>query len=160
MKEQREARREGARKRNTTDLDFDEVYPGEMNPFKLTTEKRKVFSCNFYNMADYPFGEQWCSFTMVMGSFSNKQTNLILNHLKYEVFKIGQYTIKKWQWEKRTMKSGEKRKAVNVSVLLERKLTNIFLVTYLPTVLMNIINQASNYITGDTKYDLIYTINM
>ena len=34
------------------------------------------------------------------------------------------------------------------------------LVTYLPTILMNMINQATNYITGDTKYDLIYTINI
>ena len=25
---------------------------------------------------------------------------------------------------------------------------------------MNIVNQATNYITGDTKYDLIYTINI
>ena len=32
--------------------------------------------------------------------------------------------------------------------------------TYLPTILMNIVNQATNYITGDTKYDLIYTINI
>ena len=34
------------------------------------------------------------------------------------------------------------------------------MVTYLPTILMNMINQATNYITGDTKYDLIYTINI
>ena len=34
------------------------------------------------------------------------------------------------------------------------------MVTYLPTILMNIINQATNYITGDSKYDMIYTINI
>ena len=32
--------------------------------------------------------------------------------------------------------------------------------TYLPTILMNLINQASNYITGDTRFDLVYTINI
>ena len=32
--------------------------------------------------------------------------------------------------------------------------------TYLPTILMNMINQASNYITGDTRFDLVYTINI
>ena len=32
--------------------------------------------------------------------------------------------------------------------------------TYLPTILMNLINQLTNYITGDTKYDLVYTINI
>ena len=41
-----------------------------------------------------------------------------------------------------------------------RKLSSILLVTYLPTVLMNMINQATNHITGDDKYSLIYTINM
>ena len=34
------------------------------------------------------------------------------------------------------------------------------LVTYLPTILMNMINQASNYITGSTRFDLVYTINI
>ena len=37
---------------------------------------------------------------------------------------------------------------------------SILLVTYLPTVLMNMINQATNYIPTDDKYELIYTINM
>ena len=34
------------------------------------------------------------------------------------------------------------------------------IVTYIPTILMNLINQLTNYITGDTKYDLVYTINI
>ena len=34
------------------------------------------------------------------------------------------------------------------------------MVTYLPTILMNMINQASNYITGNTRFDLVYTINI
>ena len=29
------------------------------------------------------------------------------------------------------------------------------MVTYLPTILMNVCNQALNYIEGETKYDLI-----
>ena len=49
---------------------------------------------------------------------------------------------------------------VKVSLSLARRLASIALVTYLPTILMNLINQASNYITSDTKYDMIYTINI
>ena len=41
-----------------------------------------------------------------------------------------------------------------------RNFLSIFMVTYLPTILMNIINQATNYITTDTKFDLILTVNM
>ena len=54
---------------------------------------------------------------------SNEETNLLLNHLKFEATKIGQYTIRNW------------------------KMTKIFPVTYLSTILMNIINQANNYIS-------------
>ena len=49
---------------------------------------------------------------------------------------------------------------VNVALVLKRRFFSIFMVTYLPTILMNMINQATNYITGDTKYDMIYTINI
>ena len=49
---------------------------------------------------------------------------------------------------------------VKVRLSLTRRLASITLVTYLPTILMNLINQASNYITSDTKYDMIYTINI
>ena len=43
---------------------------------------------------------------------------------------------------------------------MSRKTSKIFLVTYLPTILMNLINQAANYITGEDKYSMIYTINI
>ena len=33
------------------------------------------------------------------------------------------------------------------------------MVVYLPTILMNTINQATNYIPTSDKYELIYTIN-
>ena len=41
-----------------------------------------------------------------------------------------------------------------------RNFLNIFMVTYLPTILMNVINQATNYITTETKFDLIMTVNI
>ena len=34
------------------------------------------------------------------------------------------------------------------------------MITFLPTILMNIINQASNHINGDSKYDMIITVNI
>ena len=34
------------------------------------------------------------------------------------------------------------------------------MVTYLPTILMNVCNQALNYIEGETKYDLIIAVNI
>ena len=49
---------------------------------------------------------------------------------------------------------------LKISVSLRKKPLSIFMVTYLPTILMNIINQATNYITGDSKYVLIITVNI
>ena len=34
------------------------------------------------------------------------------------------------------------------------------MVTYLPTIMMNIINQATIYLPGESRNDLIYTINI
>ena len=44
--------------------------------------------------------------------------------------------------------------------MLSRKYLSIFMVTYLPTILMNMINQATNYISGEDKYNMVYTINI
>ena len=41
-----------------------------------------------------------------------------------------------------------------------RNFLSIFMVVYLPTILMNMINQATNYIPTEDKYQLVYTINM
>ena len=45
-------------------------------------------------------------------------------------------------------------------MILSRNYGMIFLSTYLPTILMNIINQASNYISSEDKYSMIFTINI
>ena len=45
-------------------------------------------------------------------------------------------------------------------LVLSRKFLSMFMVTYLPTILMNMINQVTNYINGDTRYDLVFTINI
>ena len=46
------------------------------------------------------------------------------------------------------------------NITLGRNFQSIFLVTYLPTILMNIINQATNYITVPGKYEFIVTVNV
>ena len=45
-------------------------------------------------------------------------------------------------------------------LVLSRKFLSIFMVTYLPTILMNMINQATNYISGEDKYSMIYATNI
>ena len=50
---------------------------------------------------------------------------------------------------------------LRITVQFEQQLFGIFMVTYLPTILMNILNQATNYLApGDTRHDLIITVNI
>lgn len=51
-------------------------------------------------------------------------------------------------------------KCLRIFVTLERSIISIIMVTYLPTILMNILNQATNYLSGDSKYDLVITVNI
>ena len=70
---------------------------------------------------------------------------------------IGEYTIKEWIYKVENDKNSD---WIVVNMILSRQFFSIFLVTYLPTILMNIINQASNQITGESKFDMILTINI
>ena len=74
-------------------------------------------------------------------------------------FLVKQYVIREW-WTENANLTGTAGKAIRVSVSLGRKLVNVVMVTFLPTLLMNIINQATNYISDEDKFSLIYTINM
>ena len=45
-------------------------------------------------------------------------------------------------------------------IVLSRKFLSMFMVTYLPTILMNLINQATSYLHGPGKYSLVITVNI
>ena len=48
--------------------------------------------------------------------------------------------------KERNLKTGGNM--TRLTMVLSRKIESIFMVTYLPSILMNVINQATNYITG------------
>ena len=62
---------------------------------------------------------------------------------------VDQYKIKEWKIEE-IQKHGN-GKVIQISVTFSRELSVIFFVTYLPTIMMNIINQATNYIEDENK---------
>ena len=62
--------------------------------------------------------------------------------------------------EKAANLTGNEGRAVKISVSMGRKLLNIVMVTYVPTILMNIINQATVYIPGESKNTLIFELNI
>ena len=137
-----------------------EIYDGKENSLNLVIKKRIKFSCSFRNIKRYPFGSQTCSIRYFIVGAANNLSNLVpLQLVDKGPRDFGQYIIE--SWTTRTDFDGETNEhKVVVEMILMRKLGSIVMVTYLPTILMNLINQATNYITGDTKYDMIYTINI
>ena len=54
------------------------------------------------------------------------------------------------------------KSVLQVEIILGRKLSRIFFITYLPTtsILMNVINQATNYFKGDGIFEGIIMVNL
>ena len=73
---------------------------------------------------------------------------------------VSQFIIEKWEAKSTNIVGSSDMWCVKITSHLKFQFFSIFMVTYLPTILMNIINQATNHITGDSKYDMIYTINI
>ena len=73
---------------------------------------------------------------------------------------VGQYFVEGWSKNITNMQGSSTMQVLRISVQFRQKFLSIFMVTYLPTILMNIINQATNYLSGDSKYDLVITVNI
>ena len=133
-----------------------EVFDGSENQLNLVKQNRQIFICLF-DSTKYPFGKAAaCQIKFYLLGVSNNLTDLKPILINEGPAAFGQYLVEKWTIQSEI----EDEKLVAIVLVLSRRFFSIFMVTYLPTILMNIINMATNYISGDTKYDLIFTINM
>ena len=141
------------------DVSVREFYSGADHSLNLRRQSRNKFSCSFDKMKDYPFDTQNCSILLYLPVKDSERAKLVGVSLKnLENLEFIQYLVD-WKYgsgyDARTEKD-----VLTVSLILSRKFMKIFMVSYLPTILMNIINQATNYIRGETKYDMIITVNI
>ena len=138
-----------------------EQYFGRENSVNLLTKKRFRFSCAFDKIRNYPFGTQECSLKIFFLGAVNNLTRLVPKALiDRGQTDFGQYLVEQWKVATVEDEYDVNKNKIKVTIILRRKTTSIFLVTYLPTILMNLINQATNYITGETRFDLVYTMNI
>ena len=139
-------------------INVSEIYDGNSNPLIRFSKHDITFFCDFNGIvANYPFGTETCSFDFHLEGRAHRLTTI--NHtLKFPTEKlIGQYEIIGWDVK---YSQSQSKNIVTVSVSLAKRKCNIFMMNYIPALLINTINQATNYITGDTKYDLIITVNI
>ena len=71
---------------------------------------------------------------------------------------VGQYVVKQWSMVAGIVPGSGN--GITVTLQLNRNIFSIFTITYLPIILMNGINQASNYIAIVANCELIMTINI
>ena len=141
-----------------------EKYRGSENNYIKDSLHQAEFKCSFDNIKNYPFGFQNCSFEFLLTKTTAK---LEVGDILYEGSNVvGQYMIDKCflscgkeRGEKRCQDCDPMAPCI-VTVRMSRNLFSVLISTFAPPFLMNVLNQASVYLKGDTKYDLIITVNV
>lgn len=124
-----------------------EIFTGSKNKITKKSTFVGTFFCSFENMHFYPFDTETCFINIIMSARDYDFTNLIPIHLDYHGPEdVENFFIKE---TKMTTKQFSKvQKGIQIKIKFGRRLGSIFLVTYLPTILINTINQATNYFPG------------
>ena len=133
-----------------------EAYEGSENLLQMMIQYQNAFFCSFANIGRYPFDEEECEIQFRCSEVQCRFVNLNPGKLKIIPESFGQYHILS---EKSTL-TQKKKNGLTIKIKLGRNIIGIFLVTYLPTILMNIINQATNYVQTSNKYEFIITVNI
>ena len=135
-----------------------EVYIGEENALQIEKVYKTNFVCQFRSVShDFPFGSEICYFRgYIKGSDSLNTEIKMVNFESSTAADVNQFEVKFWKnisldeaQEAGILRYGYQKSQFFVIVKLCSSMDTIFLVTYLPTILMNIINQAVVYIGND-----------
>ena len=115
------------------------------------------FICTFGNIDDYPFDLEYCHINII--NTNEEIADLVPLNIKYfGSYSIAQYTVKDISFYTQSfvgIGSG-----IQVRIAFGRDFMSIFSVTYLPTILMNIVNQSTNYLDNTEFLEAIITVNI
>ena len=118
------------------------------------------FVCSFPNILVYPFDTEICYLKIKMPSNSYHFTKLLPVKLEFSGSRgVGEYVILSIE-DMKTIKFHTGHTGIQIQINLGREIGSILLSTYLPTILMNLINQATNYFEGEDLFGDIISINL
>ena len=108
----------------------------------------------------YLFDEQICEMKFYIAGTDQELTILLGKNLTlFAPSTVGEHMLMEWKmFEGNVTKEGTP--GLIVTVHLGRNILSIMMVTYLPTILINIINQATTYFTNKDNYEVIVTVNI
>ena len=133
-----------------------ESYVGSQNAIHMMTEYQSVFNCRFENIHIYPFDEEECRINIQCSGNKCPYVDIHPNQLRIIPTSFGQYEI----LTNLSTLTWKKTNYLTIEIKFGRNYLSIFQVTYLPTILMNVINQATNYINAEGTYEFIITVNI
>ena len=137
----------------------DHIYDGAEHLLKEEFSQTLMLTCSF-DLGRYPFGSQRCNIGVALQgpaklSMKLKAEEVTISRernsdlLQYEV---GEVSMTEWE--------DPDLEGVLVSINLKRRIDGLLITTYLPTVMMNIINQATMYIDREKFFETIITTNI
>ena len=133
----------------SSDVDYlyhNETFPGDQNSIYWRQIVQGTFVCDFNGIAMYPVGTNNCTVTIYLQGVANKMTNFAKPSIyNAQPNKVGEFIIKNISIFE-SEKAGINGIIINVELL--RSTFSIFMVTYVPTILMNMINQVIYSITS------------
>ena len=126
----------------------------------MTVVNKADFICSFKQIQNFPFHTLVCIFQIFVSGTDNIITRLKMVEDIRDAgpSTVDQYVVLGWTMEEDNVT--QQATGLTVSVKLGSNLVSVFLVTYLPTILMNFINQATNYLETESKCDLVITVNV
>ena len=141
--------------------EMEEHYRGSEHKIVIKEKMRGKFLCNFDQIKNYPFGTQVCMISIYLSGSARQLTNLTLDLSVNEKSTrlIGQFFVESFDLSKE-VDPNTSEQTVKFSVVLSRDLKVTVMVTHLPTLVMNMINQLTNHISGEGRYELIITVNI
>ena len=145
-----------------SDVRMEEFYPGSQNPILMAHTYQPEVFCKFGDIKNYPFDVEICSIDILIDTRDEQFINFNYNLISEGPANFLQYHIRGWNINGSKLKDYVGQTKVEIKVTLKRNYNMILLVTYLPTLLMNIINQSTSYfnVAGRDYFADIIMVNV
>ena len=136
------------------------LYAGIKGRIKMSRTEQVELFCNFNSIKYYPFDVEMCSLDMTLKGTTRKFARLLLKVVNKGPNIISHYLIEEWKIV--DVSDGGDELKFKTKVTLKRKTGMVIIIIYLPTMLLNIISQATNYLNANEKdiFGIILKLNL
>ena len=143
-------------------LDKVETFAGKENPLAKYSYYTSTFDCTF-DISNFPFDTQTCYMMFLPDTSDMSYITLVAGeeNVYMDSNRQAEYTIEstKLMVVDTDIPNGTLA-GLHVKLVLSRDPTSIFMRTYLPTIIINVINAATSYWEGPHLFEAVVTVNL